>query len=55
MFIFSILGYGLTEACGVGLATPISDWKSGSVGVPIPGMEVKVSVLSSGCEEFKTI
>lgn len=35
-------GYGLTEACGVGLATPISDWKSGSVGVPIPGMEVKV-------------
>lgn len=35
-------GYGLTEACGVGLATPIDNWKSGSVGIPIPGMEIKI-------------
>ncbi|CAI9730627.1 probable 4-coumarate--CoA ligase 1 [Octopus vulgaris] len=35
-------GYGLTETCGVGMATPASNIKNGSVGVPVPGMEVKL-------------
>ncbi|GAB1601437.1 4-coumarate--CoA ligase 1-like [Argonauta hians] len=35
-------GYGLTETCGVGMVTPLEAPKRGTVGVPVPGMDIKL-------------
>lgn len=35
-------GYGLTEAVSGIIATPIDDYREGSVGVPLPGMLAKI-------------
>ncbi|MBW2631868.1 MAG: AMP-binding protein [Deltaproteobacteria bacterium] len=43
-------GYGLTEAVTAIMATPINDYREGSVGVPFPDMLAKV-VNQSGTEE----
>ncbi|MEM8690270.1 MAG: AMP-binding protein [Pseudomonadota bacterium] len=35
-------GYGMTECCGVLTINPTHDNRLGTVGVPVPGMEVKI-------------
>lgn len=35
-------GYGMTEVCGVLSFNPASDNRLGTVGIPVPGMEVKI-------------
>ncbi|MDE0944230.1 MAG: AMP-binding protein [Alphaproteobacteria bacterium] len=35
-------GYGMTECCGVMSLNPIGDNRLGSVGIPVPGLDVKI-------------
>ncbi|MBT6609692.1 MAG: AMP-binding protein [Rhodospirillaceae bacterium] len=35
-------GYGMTECCGVMSFNPIGENRLGSVGIPVPGMEVRI-------------
>ena len=35
-------GYGMTECCGVLTFNPTNDNRLGSVGIPVPGMEVRI-------------
>ena len=35
-------GYGMTECCGVLTLNPVSDNRFGLVGVPVPGMEIRI-------------
>lgn len=38
-------GYGLTEAVSAIMATPIDDYREGSIGVPFPDMDAKIVTL----------
>lgn len=40
-------GYGLTEAVTAIIATPLNDYRQGSVGIPFPDMNAKIVYLNS--------
>jgi fatty-acyl-CoA synthase len=41
-------GWGMTETCGFSVMNPLGRTKIGSVGLPFPGVEAQVRVLSGG-------
>lgn len=45
-----VQGYGMTECCGVLSLNPLDDNRLGTVGIPVPGMDVKI-VADDGTEQ----
>ncbi len=51
-----IEGYGMTESSALSVCTRVNDWKAGTVGTPLPGVQIRIDdeeVLIGGAGVFQ--